>query len=156
MAQWQFSDSVEIACDPQTVYAMVSDVTRMGEWSPVNTGGTWENGERGVGAFFVGRNETAGRTWETRCEVVADVPGREFAFAVGGARTRWGYTFEATEEGTLVTESWELPSESMSHWQGRFGETTQKELELREQAAKKGIPATLAALKRSAEAQSAA
>ncbi|HEU0256309.1 MAG TPA: SRPBCC family protein [Microbacteriaceae bacterium] len=154
--RWRLSSSIEIARDAQTLYQMVADVTRMGEWSPVNTGGRWESDERGVGALFTGRNETPGRTWETHCEVIVATPGREFAFAVGGARTRWGYTFEKTPSGTRVTESWEVPEESMPHWQERFGETTQKELGIREQAAREGMPATLAALKRVAEAAPAA
>lgn len=156
MTRWQLSDSIEIARDPQTLYAMIADVTRMGEWSPVNTGGRWESDARGVGAHFVGRNVTPQRTWETQCEVVAATPGQEFAFTVGQARTRWGYTFEETATGTRVTESWQLPDDGMPHWQERFGADTDKELDIRRQAAVEGIPATLAALKRSAEAGSAA
>lgn len=32
--------SIDIAAPPEAVYAMVSDITRMGEWSPEAVGGT--------------------------------------------------------------------------------------------------------------------
>ena len=48
----------EINASPETVFAMVSDLTRMGEWSPENQGGQWVKGATGpaVGAQFKGRN----------------------------------------------------------------------------------------------------
>src|SRR5699024_10420590 len=50
------SDSIEIAVDPQTAYAAVSDITQMGRWSPENTGGTVDDPGAGggvdVGASF--------------------------------------------------------------------------------------------------------
>src|SRR5580704_6067419 len=71
---------------------MVSDVTRMGEWSPVCKACWWDDGPGpSAGAWFTGRNELPGRDpWETRSQVVAAVPGEEFAFVVGGTWTRWG------------------------------------------------------------------
>jgi uncharacterized protein YndB with AHSA1/START domain len=43
-----------IAASPDALWKMVSDVTRMGEWSPENTGGEWLKGATGpaVGAKF--------------------------------------------------------------------------------------------------------
>jgi ribosome-associated toxin RatA of RatAB toxin-antitoxin module len=88
------SDSLVIARSGDELYDMVSDVTRMGEWSPVCKACWWDVGDSArVGAWFTGRNELPERTWETRSEVVAADQGREFAFVVGGALTRWGYTF---------------------------------------------------------------
>jgi polyketide cyclase/dehydrase/lipid transport protein len=104
------ADSIVITRSPADLYDMVSDVTRMGEWSPVCKACWWDDGQGpSVGAWFTGRNELAGRDpWETRSQVVAAVPGKEFAFVVGGAWTRWGYTFTPAADGTLVTESWEM------------------------------------------------
>ena len=36
--------SIEIHASPEAVYALVSDLPRMGEWSPENIGGEWQNG----------------------------------------------------------------------------------------------------------------
>lgn len=55
---------------------MVSDVTRMGEWSPVCRACWWDEGAGPrVGAWFTGRNELPERTWETRSVMVAAEPG---------------------------------------------------------------------------------
>lgn len=146
------SESVTIAGTPETLYAMVSDVTRMGEWSPVCKACWWEDDERGVGAWFTGRNVTEAKTWETRSKVVADEPGREFAFAVNGDRTRWGYTFEPVEGGTLVTESWEILPAAEPSYVERFGADAEAEIARRAETARHGIRETLAALKHVAEA----
>src|SRR5688500_18974198 len=98
MALLEHSDSIVIARPPADLYDMVSDVTRMGEWSPVCKACWWDEGDTArVGAKFTGRNEVPDRTWETRSEVVAADPGREFAFVVESTGTRWGYTFSPVD-----------------------------------------------------------
>lgn len=130
---------------------MVSDVTRMGQWSPVCTGGWWDDDTRGVGAWFTGRNQTPARTWETRSQVVADNAGREFAFVVGGDRTRWGYTFTPVAEGTELTESWEVLPGGEVYFAERYGPSAQAELDQRFDNARNGIHTTLTAIKEAAE-----
>ena len=100
-----------IAAGPDQLYAMVSDLPRMKEWSPENQGGAWIKGTTGpvVGAKFKGRNRLGSKKWSTVATVVVADPGREFAFDVvvgpfGVAR--WGYRFRAVEGGTEVTEYW--------------------------------------------------
>ena len=53
--------SIEIAASPEAVYALVSDITRMGEWSPECRECTWANGATGpaVGARFRRRTRVA-------------------------------------------------------------------------------------------------
>ena len=109
------SDSVEvtatIAAPPQTVYALISDLTRMGEWSPETTGVTWLGGatEPHVGARFRGANRNGLRRWSTICTVVAAEPGRELAWEsrlFGRPVALWRYTFEPDGSGgTKVTET---------------------------------------------------
>jgi hypothetical protein len=93
------------------------------------------------------------RTWETRSEVVAAEPGREFAFVVGGSWIRWGYRFTPMEEGTKLTESWEFLPDGIARFEHLFGADAPAQIADRTQAAKRGIPVTLAALKRAAEAR---
>ncbi len=93
------------------LYALVSDVTRTGEWSPENVGGRWLDGAAGpvVGARFRGANRRGWRRWSTTCTVVVAEPGRTFAFdvRVAGIRTsRWSYAFLPAGDRTEVTESW--------------------------------------------------
>jgi uncharacterized protein YndB with AHSA1/START domain len=100
---------LHIEASPESVYAMVSDITRMGEWSPENTGGEWLDGAAGpaVGARFKGKNKRKGG-WSTKCTVTAADPGREFAFDVGKGETKWRYRFESAGGGTDVIESFEI------------------------------------------------
>jgi hypothetical protein len=147
-----YSESIFIRRSPEDLYDMVSDVTRMGEWSPVCKRCWWDEGESlRVGAWFTGHNETPDRTWETRAEVVAADRGRQFAFVVGGTWTRWGYTFAATDDGTRVSESWEFLPGGIVRFEERFGDDALAQLDDRRAAARRGIPETLAALKRVAE-----
>jgi hypothetical protein len=152
MDNLSYTESIVIARSAETLYDLVSDVTRMGEWSPVCTACWWDDGAAGrVGAWFTGRNEGYGRTWETRSEVVAADRGREFAFIVGGAWVRWGYTFEPVEGGTRVTESWEFLPAGIARFEERFGADAPAQIADRTQAAHTGIPVTLAAIKKTAE-----
>jgi polyketide cyclase/dehydrase/lipid transport protein len=149
------SDSVIVARSPEDLYAMVADVTRMGEWSPICKACWWEDGDGPrVGAWFIGRNELPERTWETRSEVVAADPGREFAFVVLGMIARWGYSFEPVEGGTRLTESWEFLPSGLEFFEEKFGDDAPAQIADRVEKAKTGIPETLAAIKRAAEAGS--
>jgi len=147
------SDSIVIARPPEEVYDMVSDVTRMGEWSPVCKACWWEerDGPR-VGAIFTGRNETPERTWEMKNKVTAADRGSEFAWEVQGTHARWGYTFEPVDGGTAVTERWELPAEGIAFFEDRFGPDAAPQISARQEAAISGMKETLAAIKRAAEA----
>ena len=152
MSSLSYSESIMVARSTEDLYDMVSDVTRMGEWSPVCTACWWDGGlGPQPGAWFTGRNELPERTWETRSQVVAADRGREFAFVVGGSWVRWGYTFTPVEGGTQVTESWEFLPDGVTRFHNRFGSDAPAQIADRTQAARNGIPVTLAALKKSAE-----
>ena len=153
MDNLRHSDSIVISRSPEELYDMVSDVTRMGEWSPVCKACWWDEGNSlSVGAWFTGRNQLPERTWETRSEVVAADSGREFAFIVGGSYVRWGYTFTTVAGGTQVTESWEFLPGGVAMFDERFGADANAQVANRAELARTGIPATLAALKEIAEA----
>ena len=152
MSNLTYSDSIIVARSPESLYDMVSDMTRMGEWSPTCKECWWDEGETPrVGAWFTGRNELPDRTWETRSEVVVAEPGKEFAFIVGGTYVRWGYTFTPIDGGTELTESWEFLPGGIAMFAERFGEDAPAMIDNRIEAAHTGIPATLAAIKRTAE-----
>jgi hypothetical protein len=104
--------SRDIAAPAARVWALVSDLRRMGEWSPENIGGTWDRGATGpaVGATLTGRNKNGFRRWSTTATVVACEPGRVFEIAISTGKlpiSSWRYEFEPTTEGCRVTESWE-------------------------------------------------
>ena len=152
MAAIEYSDSIVVSATPDELYAMVSDVTRTGEWSPVCKACWWDDGEGPqVGAHFTGRNVTPERTWETRSQVVAADTGREFAWEVNGGWVRWGFSFESTDDGTRVTESWSFTPAGQAGFHERFGAEADAEIARRTEAAHDGIPVTLAAIKKVAE-----
>lgn len=99
----------EIAASPEAVYAALSDVTRMGEWSEECQGCEWHDGFDGavVGATFDGHNRHGDNEWTTQGKVIEAEPGRAFAFEcslMDFHYSTWGYCLEPTETGCLVTE----------------------------------------------------
>jgi uncharacterized protein YndB with AHSA1/START domain len=107
--------TLHIDAPPEKVWGLVSDITRMGDYSPEVFEAEWLDGATGpaVGARYRGhvkRNEM-GPTYWTVCKVTECVPGEVFEFAVV-MRDRplnvWRYEFEAVGGGTDVTESFDL------------------------------------------------
>jgi hypothetical protein len=100
--------TIHIEAPPEKVYAMISYVTRMGEWSPETHTCEWIEGATGpaVGARFKGSNKRGILRWSTKPTVTVADPGKEFAFDVG-KDTRWSYTFAPKDGGTDLTESFE-------------------------------------------------
>ncbi len=105
------SVSTVIDSSPADVFAAVSDVTRMGDWSPENTGCRWVAPADGpaVGAEFEGDNAVSVgpitlKRWTTTSEITECTPGEAFEFVTAGYTT-WRFDFEAVEGGTRLTES---------------------------------------------------
>jgi hypothetical protein len=115
---WLTKDEVglEIEADAGLLYDMVSDLPRIGEWSPECERVEWE-GDVTVpvaGTTFVGHNAVGpGRRirYSRHGEVLAAVRGTEFTFITdegGRPSTLWRYRFEPTPNGTRVTEGYEV------------------------------------------------
>ncbi|HEX4705893.1 MAG TPA: SRPBCC family protein [Pseudonocardiaceae bacterium] len=106
------SRTVAVAAPPHVVWSMVTDLPRMGDFSPENVGGRWMNGATGVavGAEFRGNNRNGSKLWWTRVRVIACEPERSFMFDVrakiGIRVSRWGYEITPTDTGCLLTENW--------------------------------------------------
>ena len=101
--------SRHIAASPEQVYAAISDVTRMGEWSEECRACAWHEGSTDpvVGATFDGHNEYGEHRWTTQGKVIEADPGRSFAFECSMMDfhfSTWGYRIEPTRSGCQVTE----------------------------------------------------
>ena len=102
------SDSIHIDAPPELVWDMVSDVTRMGQWSPETQSAAWTSGSGpALGATFAGKNRRGWVRWTGRCEVTAAERGRDFTFVRRGPDngTTWSYVMESEGGGTKLTES---------------------------------------------------
>lgn len=84
--------STEVRAAADDIYAVVSDVTRIPEWSPETTRAQWLAPNR----FQAWNRRWLGR-WRTVANVVDATPGRRFSFvvqAMGGDWTQWTYLIE--------------------------------------------------------------
>ena len=154
-AAYRHEESVTINRPPEELYDLIADISQMGRWSPVCTGGSYDED----GEWFTGTNAMGDSTWETRCRVVASERGREFAFINHGLEghtemVRWGFQLQATEDGgTLVTQTWQVLPDYGSGL-GVDEDGVRAVLDMMRDAALEGMPQTLAALKADAEAAS--
>lgn len=144
----EVADSITIAVPPDNVYRAVSDVRRMGRWSPECFAVLVLSQKEGVPARFVGFNRRGLRVWFTTCRVVTAAHCSEFTFdvtAFGLPVARWTYRFAKVSGGTEVTESWEDRRTRGAHVLGRVftGAVANNRLE----ANREGITATLDRLK---------
>ncbi len=120
-------DSVTVHMDasPDDVWALVSDVTRIGSYSPETFEAEWLDGASGpaVGAKFRGHVKRNGKgpVYWTTCVVTECVPGARFGFDVltgDKALNHWAYAIEPAGGGSDVTESFRLaPTAAMKlYW----------------------------------------
>ncbi len=131
--------ATNIDVSPEVLYDLVSDVRRMGEWSPECRRCEWIDGATGpaVGARFKGSNSHGLARWSTTTKIVAAESGREFAFVtthLGRDMTRWSYRLEPASNGTVITESFEMLRDVLgtscwaiaSSWESKTGAPTSK------------------------------
>ena len=147
----QVSRKIIVNASPERIYEIISDVSRIGELSPVCKAAWWDVGaEPREGAWFTGRNEVEGREpWERRCEVVLAEPGRAFGWVAGGREegvAEWSYRFRAVEQGTEVEESWRI-----LRMTDRLNALGDEVLSALKGSTESGIETTLANLKKVAE-----
>jgi hypothetical protein len=110
-------ESVVVEAPPEDVFAALSDMRRMPQWSPECVGVWMLRERRGTLPSFIGLNRNGARRWFTYCKVItADVP-REFAFRVSVAGLPiavWGFSLRPAggtgtgtgSPATRVTQHW--------------------------------------------------
>jgi hypothetical protein len=96
--------SIEVRASAEQVYAVISDVTRIPEWSPETTRAQWLAPDR----FEAWNRRRLGR-WRTVANVVEAQPARRFSFivqAMGGDWAQWTYVIEpgSTVGATRLSE----------------------------------------------------
>ena len=154
----QDSVTVHVDAPPEKVWALVSDVTQIGRFSPETFEAEWLDGATGpnVGARFRGhvKRNGIGPIYWTKCTVTECEPEKAFAFGVDGPSGKpmniWRYELAASGDGTDVTESFQLQNMlplkvywmAMGWWRGRTN--------------RRGMQTTLERIKSVVETQAAA
>lgn len=159
VSSYNHSETLRIHRPAADLYGIVSDVTRVGDLSPVCQVGTWDDASEAgkKGAWFTGSNAIGEIRWDTRCKVVVANPDREFSYInfgpAGDAElVRWGFMFDQSGDGTDVTESWQvLPAYPDFVSAGDPNIDVKARIDGMAQMAREGIAATLANLKQVAE-----
>lgn len=147
--------TMHVDASPTLVYALVSDVTRMGEWSPETYRCRWVETEGAVpGARFKGYNRRGRARWSNTLVVVSAEPEREFSFrraVLPCGVCDWRYSMEPEGDGTRLTESYEVvkPDWRIMNWfNGILLGVADRDDDLLA-----GMRTTLAGIKAAAEAQ---
>ena len=95
---------VEIDAPVGTVWSLVSDVSRMPQWSPqcriMKALGPIRPGTRTVNL-----NRRGLLFWPTTAVITEVIPERKFAFRIPINTTVWSYELEPTATGTRLTET---------------------------------------------------
>ncbi len=145
------SGIIDIAAPPDVVYGLITDVSRMGEWSPECYRCEWLDGATTAapGARFRGYNQLGLMKWERTAIVSTAERGREFAFTTisdrtGRQETHWRYTMRPSEAGTLLSEAFQFL------WCSVWNRTTELFIP-RGRQVERGIRQTLQRIKAAAE-----
>lgn len=99
-----------IKAAPAQVWAAITDVRRMADWSPqvrktIVVGGPVKEGTR-----FLNVNGRSWKRWPTSAKVVTFAPHSDFAFKIVENGTVWRFLLEEVAEGeTRVTQRREIP-----------------------------------------------
>jgi len=95
---------IDIDAPVAEVWALVSDLSRMPEWSPqcrlMKALGPVRQGTRTINL-----NRRNRMFWPTTSTVTEVIPEKKLAFRVNANNTIWSYELEATDAGTRVVET---------------------------------------------------
>ncbi len=142
-------ESIGIDATAEEIYDAISDLTRMGEWSPENRGGTWLDGGSGaVGDRFEGQNQIGDRRWSVVAQVTRADRGSEFQFVTGDPASpfvRWTYRMSGSNP-TVLTEVWDVEQLPPT-----LVDLDAERLAARAEAVREGMMVTLAAIKSTLE-----
>jgi uncharacterized protein YndB with AHSA1/START domain len=98
------AETVNVDAPPAQVWQLVSDVTRMGEWSPECRKVVLVGASRpALGVRMVGVNRRGLAVWPTVSRIVRFEPEREVAWTTRESGATWSYRLEPAGTGTRLT-----------------------------------------------------
>ena len=140
---------IDINAPAAKVWALISDLRRMPEWSP-QCRWMMSFGPLRAGTRTLNLNRRKRTLWPTTCTVVEVIPEKKLAFRVNTNHSVWSYELEPNGESTRVIESRHaengVTAVSNLSINAFFGGTANFESELID-----GMKASLAKIKAAAE-----
>ncbi len=112
--EWEGELTADVAATPAQVWAVLSDPTRVGEWSHECRTVTWVEGHSRaeVGARFRGDNQVKSFTWSRICTITELEPERLLVFRTSGGlppdSTEWRFRLGPVSGGTRITQSFRI------------------------------------------------
>jgi uncharacterized protein YndB with AHSA1/START domain len=152
---------IDIDAAREIVWALVTDPARMGDFSPENLGGSWDEPFTGpeVGASFTSQNRWGDMEWEMTTTVTQAEANRAFTFVTGDPNepsATWRYQFHPRKGGgTRLVESMQFGT-GFSGTTARILEVPEKEefvIAARTLEHRDNMRRTLEAIKKVAEEQ---
>ncbi|HEX5349476.1 MAG TPA: SRPBCC family protein [Pseudonocardiaceae bacterium] len=148
-----------VAAPPGTVWALVSDITRVGDWGGECAHAEWIDDADGpaVGARFRGHQVRHGRQWTSVSVVIEAQPGVSFAWAVGDAQyasATWRYQLASDGSGGTILRYRAVMGPGPSGLSDAIAKAPEREdsiIALRLNEQEENMTATLEAIKQAAE-----
>jgi uncharacterized protein YndB with AHSA1/START domain len=142
---------IEIEAPPEQVWTVVSDLARMGEWSP-ECRRVIVFGSPREGAHLVGLNRRRWAMWPTNSRIVRYEPGRAIAWKVFTNRSTWSYELEPIEGGrTRLIERRDMPTEGLPPFAAFFAKVFLDGVDNHDGELQEGMRATLDRIKSEVE-----
>ncbi len=111
---WEGEVAVDLAATPAQVWAVLSDPTRVGEWSHECHSVSWVDGhsQAVVGARFRGNNRAGALRWSRTCTIIELEPERLLVYRTSGGvppdSTEWRFRLEPLAGGSRITQSYRI------------------------------------------------
>ncbi|AFA71924.1 putative polyketide cyclase/dehydrase [Gordonia polyisoprenivorans VH2] len=150
MAAPLIEESIDIDATPEQVWEVISDLKRMGEWSPQCVK-MIVRGPVGLGTKTINVNRRGPLVWPTTSKIVRFSPNQELGFRVAENRTVWSYTITPKASGVTVTERREVPGGTTSTVSSVLVDKLMGGTENFEAELKLGMAETLGKIKRAVE-----
>lgn len=164
LGSWSVTASIDVRCDARSAWSLLTDVARIGEFSPECIAASWaDDAPPGVGSRFDGTNLTTATgpdgpyefEWTRPCVVTAWERPRRFAYTVGDRydgtpATEWEFVIESVSEGCVVTQTFRHLPDGLSgprHWVEAHPSNADQIIASRTADIERGMHATLSAMK---------
>jgi uncharacterized protein YndB with AHSA1/START domain len=111
---WEGAVEAVVPATPAEVYAVLTDVTRIADWSHECRGAEWLDGASSaeVGARFRGSNLVDRFGWSRVCTITEAEPVRRFAYRTAGGMppdsTQWTFDLVPEGSGTRIRQRYRI------------------------------------------------